>query len=80
MATKTPYNDYAEKTPKRFMGILTTKLVITEREPVDSANDGMTIGQLIDMRINDMQEQFNKPGNYPDGSPVMQSITFEFPE
>lgn len=63
---------------KPLVGFLTTRVMISEREPLFASKEGMTPGQLIDARINKMNDEW---ASYPPEMqrPELHAITFEFP-
>lgn len=84
-ATSKPAFDYGtseyepgdEKPKGPLVGFLTSRIMITEREPI-RANDknGASVGQLIDARIEEMRQQWASHEN----PPQLHAITFEFPQ
>jgi hypothetical protein len=70
-------SDNGNKPSGPLMGFLTTKLLVTEREPLFAGPKGMTPGQIIDARIKEIgEEQFT---DSTVARPVLHSITYEFP-
>lgn len=69
----------------RLMGFMTTRILIEEREPLMTNPDGLTVGQLIDKRIEDIElgpsNEYGERRQLQPGEtrPIVHSVTFEFP-
>ncbi len=85
MAQKPPFataqheDDDQQRGP--LMGFLTTRVMTSEREPLFGSRQGLTVGQMIDQRIEAMNREFEAMvREHPDQrQPELHSITFEFP-
>jgi hypothetical protein len=62
------------KTKPLVLGYLTTRIMIVEREPIHASEEGLTVGQMIDNRIAEIQ---SAPDDGGPGARV-HSLTFEF--
>lgn len=71
--------DNSGKPPTNY-GTLTTRVLIVEKEPLVSNEDGMTVGQLIDQHLERVRNPF-EGSSIPDGwvAPVIHSITLDLP-